>query len=163
MSEFKIIETQEQFEAAIKSRLERDRKTYQKAFEEEFKQLGWRSPEDVEALTKELNDKINTLNTAAAETAKTIAAKDEEIAQNARYRSDLAKTRIAVAAGLGIDFAERLKGETEEEWRKDAAGLVKTIKAAIPASAPFGNPEAGSGNGSTRDQFANWFENITNT
>lgn len=161
MSEFKIIETQEDFEAAIKSRLDRDRKTYQKTFEEELKGKGWKSPEEIAELTKDLNSQIDKLNNAAAETAKTLAAKDEEITKNAKYRAELEKTRIAIAAGLNIDFAERLKGETAEEWKKDAANLAKVIRSSVPGSAPLGNPEGGSGKGSTRDQFANWFSEIT--
>ena len=160
MPEFKVIETQEQFEAAIKSRLERDRKTYQKTIEEDLKGKGWKTPEEIEKLTKDLDSQIETLNLAAAETAKTIAAKDEEIAQNAKYRAELEKTRIAIAAGLNMDFAERLKGDNAEEWKKDAAGLAKMVKTAAPGAAPLGNPGTGGGSGSTRDQFASWFAEV---
>ena len=73
MADFKAIDTQEQFEEAIKARLERDRKTYRKAFEEEMREKGWKSPDEIEGLTKDLNSQIDALNTAAAETAKAMA------------------------------------------------------------------------------------------
>lgn len=158
MSEFKIIETQEQFDARIADRLERDRKTYQSA----LKEKGWKSPEEFAAEVKALNDQIEALNNAAAETQKTLAAKDEEIAAGTKYRTDLAKTRIVVAAGLDIDFADRLKGESEDEWKADAASLAKRV-GYLRDKAPIGNPEAGTGSGSTRDQFKNWAEQALST
>ena len=47
MADFKIIETQEQFDEAIKARLERDRESYARKFE------GWISPEEFEKRTGE--------------------------------------------------------------------------------------------------------------
>lgn len=157
MADFKVIETQEQFEEAIKARLERDRKTYRKAFEEEMRGKGWKSQEEIAELTKELTDKIETLNTAAAETAKAMAAKDEEIAAGAQYRTDLEKTRIAIAAGLKLDYVDRLRGANAEEWKADAEKLAKDF-AAAHATAPLGSGEpTSSGTNNTGKQFAEWF------
>lgn len=156
MSEFKIIETQEQFDARIADRLERDRKKYAEQFEQDMIAKGWKSPDDITALTADLTKQIETLNAAAAETSKQLAAKDEEIAANAKYRTDLVKTRIAVGAGLSMDFADRLKGDTEEEWSKDAAQLAQYISAPR-SSAPMGNPEAGNHKTTTASQFESWF------
>ena len=140
MADFKAIDTQEQFEEAIKARLERDRKTYRKAFEEEMREKGWKSPDEIEGLTKDLNSQIDALNTAAAETAKAMAAKDEEIAAGAKYRTDLEKTRIALQAGLKIEYADRLRGETKEEWEADAEELAKDF-ASSHVTAPLGSNE----------------------
>ena len=54
MSEFKVIETQEAFDAAISARLKRDREKYAEQFETELKDKGWKSPEDIAALTADL-------------------------------------------------------------------------------------------------------------
>lgn len=134
MSEFKIIETQEQFDAAISERLKRDREAQQKKFE------GWISPADQQKAMEELNKKIKGLEEAATASEKKIAEKDAEIAKGAQYRTDLEKTRIALAAGLKIDYADRLRGETAEEWKKDAEILAKDF-AAAHITAPLGSPE----------------------
>lgn len=162
MSDFTPIETQEQFDARISDRLARDRKTYAKQFQEDLIAKGWKSPEELETLTADYVSQIDALKNAAAETEKIMAAKDAEIAEGAKYRTDLAKTRIALNAGLRLEFADRLKGETEEEWKKDAESLAKYMAPAVPSAAPLGNPEAGGGSSATRDQFASWFSQKTN-
>ena len=56
MADFKVINTQEEFDSAIKDRLERqDRKT-----REEFE--GWTSPADLTALTEKHQAEIQALN-----------------------------------------------------------------------------------------------------
>ncbi len=159
MSEFKIIETQEAFDAAISARLKRDREKYAEQFEAEMKEKGWKSPEEIETLTADLNKQIETLTTAAASTEKLIAEKDAKIAEGEKYRADLVKTRIANAAGLSIEQAERLRGTNEEEWKADAKKLIEEINAysaKINHPAPLGNPDSDSGKTATRNQFANW-------
>lgn len=158
MSEFKVIETQEQFDEAIKARLERDRKSYAKQFEEDLKAKGWKSPEDIEALTENLNAEIGTLKDAAAKTEQMLAEKDTQIAEGEKYRSDLAKTRIVVGMGLPLEEAERLIGTNENEWKEDAKKVVERYQEWAKAQnkpTPLGSPE-NTGGGTTRDQFANW-------
>ena len=166
MSEFKVIETQEAFDAAISARLKRDREKYAEQFEAELKDKGWKSPDDIAALTADLTKQIETLQTAAADTEKLMTEKDAKIAEGETYRADLAKTRIAIAAGLGIDQVERLKGENEEEWKADAKKLMDSYIAYAEQStntpSPLANTER-SGKTTTREQFANFataiFEN----
>ena len=157
MSEtFKPIETQEAFDAAIAERLERDRKKYAGQVEADLKGKGWKSPEEVEQLTADLSKQIKTLQDTAAETARTIADKDKEIAKGEGYRAELEKTRIAIAQGLDIKYADRLRGETREEWEADAKDLAKDFAAYASAQnqpAPLGSPGT-SGTKTTRDQFA---------
>jgi len=155
MSEFKIIETQEQFDAAISERLRRDRESYAKRFE------GWLSPDDVKKVTDDYDTRIKALEDAAAATQQTIAEKDAEIAEGAKYRADLEKTRCAIAAGLDIKYAERLRGETKEEWEQDAKDLAKDF-ARPRFVAPLGNPEPEPGKASTREQFAAWMQETLN-
>ena len=62
-----------------------------------------------------------------------------------------------------MEYADRLMGETEEEWKKDAETLAKDF-AAAHASAPLGSPEPSSQAAkATRTQFAEWVnENMGN-
>ncbi len=157
---FTPIETQEQFDAAIKDRLQRDRDAQAKKYE------GWTSPEDLQKVKDGFETRIKALEDAAAETAQQMAAKDEEIAKGENYRTDLAKTRIAIKAGLKIDYVDRIKGETEEEWKQDAEQLAKDF-AAAHITAPIGNP--GVTNTDTHDpealakaKFGEWFKEIQN-
>lgn len=148
---FTPIETQEQFDAAIKERLQRDREAQQKKYE------GWISPDDLKKFMDERDDKIKQLEDAAAETAQKLADKDAEIAESAKYRTDLEKTKIAIAAGLKIDYVDRLRGSNAEEWKKDAEVLAKDF-AAAHATAPLGSPEPSTGGkANTGKQFADWF------
>ena len=158
MSEFKIIDTQEAFDAAISARLKRDREKYAEQFEAELKDKGWKSPDDIAALTADLNKQIETLQTAAADTEKLMTEKDAKIAEGETYRADLAKTRIALAAGLSIDQVGRLQGANEDEWKADAKQLVKEFNeysARTNKPAPLGSAGNASGK-DTRDQFADF-------
>ena len=159
MSEFKVIETQEAFDAAISARLKRDREKYAEQFEAELKDKGWKSPDDIAALTADLTKQIETLQTAAASTEKLMAEKDARIAEGERYRADLVKTRIALNAGLSYDQAERLRGSNEEEWTADAKKLVGEFNAYAGRTnqpAPIGNAGTEPAKEATRNQFANW-------
>ncbi len=162
MSEFKVIDTQEAFDAAISDRLKRDREKYWKQFEEEMKSKGWKSPDEISEITADLNKQIATLQNAAASTEKILAEKDAKIAEGEIYRTDLVKTRIALNAGLGIDQVGRLQGANEEEWEEDAKKLIGEIEAFANKSnqpTPIGN--AGSASGSTTsEQFANFFNSV---
>lgn len=144
---FTPIETQEQFDAAISERLRRDREAYAKRFE------GWTSPEDLEKLTKEHAKQLKALEDAAAANEKVIAEKDAEIAKGEKYRTDLEKTRIALAAGLRIDYADRLRGENAEEWKADAEALAKDFSASH-YRAPLGSSEPVPGDGSGNSMAA---------
>lgn len=115
----KAITTQEELNEVIKERLQRERESAVKRYE------GWTSPDDLKKIRESHADEIKKLKDAAAETEKTIAAKDEEIAKGAKYRTDLEKTRIALEAGLDIKYADRLRGENAEEWKADAKDLAK--------------------------------------
>ena len=148
---FTVIETQEQFDAAISERLKRAKES----FEEKY--AGYKSPEELKKITDQYDERIRSLEEAAAATQQTISEKDAKIAEGDKYRADLAKTRIAVNSGLDIKYADRLRGETEEEWKQDAEELAKDFKAARTV-APIGNPEPNSGKVSTRDQFKTWME-----
>lgn len=160
MAEFKIIETQEQLDAIIGERLKRERETATKRYE------GWISPEDLQKLKDTHAAEVKKLQDAAADTEQRLADKDKEIAESAKYKTDLEKTRIALAAGLKIDYADRLRGETAEEWKADAELLAKDF-AASHVSVPLGSSEPkitesnDDKNSIARAKFAEWMEKQT--
>lgn len=156
MSEFKAIETQEQLDAVIGERIKRERETSAKRYE------GWLSPDDIQKLKDDYDARIKALEDAAATTQQELASKDKEIADSAKYRTDLEKTRIALAAGLKYEYADRLRGETAEEWKADAETLAKDF-AASHYQAPLGSPEPTiTKEPNTKQQFATWLAEQTN-
>ena len=92
MSEFKPINTQEEFDAAIKDRLERERGKYAD-YENLKTQVG--------TLTTERDTAVQQLGDANAK-IKT-------------YETNSVKMRIAQAKGIPAEMALRLTGETEED------------------------------------------------
>ena len=109
-------------------------------------------------MTKELSDKIKTLEEAAAKTAQTLAEKDELIAKGEASTALLTKTRIVLGMGLPLEEADRLVGKDEADWKADAEAAAKRYQSYAKAQnhpSPIGTPE-NTGGGTTRDQFASW-------
>lgn len=97
MADFTPITTQEEFDAALAKRIERERAKFA-----DYDQLK-EAASTHQGIVDDLSNQITTLK-----------------AQNAKYESDSVKTRIAHEMGLPYEFASRLKGDTEEDIRKDA-------------------------------------------
>lgn len=116
MSEFKPINTQEEFDAAIKDRLERERGKYAD-YESLKTQVG--------TLTTERDTAVQQLSDANAK-IKT-------------YETNSVKMRIAQEKGLPAEMALRLAGETEEDIAKDADSMVQIFKATKGAAPLFDN------------------------
>lgn len=119
MSDFKVIETQEQLDAIIGRRLEREREITQKEYENFLspedvtkKYEGYLSPEDV---TKKYKDYLSP---------EEVAKKDAQIKA---YETDSAKTRIAHESGLSYEAIAFLKGDDEETIRKSAEALKHLV------------------------------------
>lgn len=124
MSEFKPIETQEAFDAAIKDRIERAKKA---AAAEAAKQYeGYVSPEDA----KKSADQIADLQGQVADLA----------AKNTAAELSALRTRIAHETGLPYELADRLRGDDEKAIRADAEAFSK-LTAAKPAPSPAYSPE----------------------
>lgn len=128
MGEFTPIETQEALDKIIGERLSRDRETQAKKYE------GYVKPEDYAAKCKEYDDTISGLQ-KSIEDSKSIAEELESAkTQLKNYEIGSVKTKIAHEMGLPYEMAGRLRGETEEDIRKDAEAM-KTLfpkKAAPP-------------------------------
>ena len=156
----KAITTQEELDAVIKDRLSRERESAAKRYE------GWMSPDDVEALKEEHAKEVKALQDAAAASEKTIKEKDAALEESAKYKTDLEKTRIALAAGLDVKYADRLRGKNAEEWKQDAKDLAKDF-AQSHSAPPLGNPDpAPSPNAKpetiAKKKFSEWLSNLNN-
>lgn len=106
MADFQPINTQEEFDAAIASRLSREREKAVRPY----------------ADYDQIKNDLGTAQTTLAERDATIADLTSQLQST---RTDLAKTRIALQKELPAELAERLHGETEEELRQDADSLLK--------------------------------------
>ena len=131
MSDFKVIETQEQLEEVLKERLKRERETAKKEFEGYLspedaakKYAGYLSPEEVE---KKYKDYLSP---------EEAAKKDAKIKG---YETDSVKTRIANEMGLSFEAVGFIKGEDEESFRKSAEALKGLVGSGTPA--PLANLE----------------------
>lgn len=118
--DFTPIETQEAFDNAIKSRLERNTKTVTEEVTKKFE--GYISPDDFDSRTAEMTKKINTLSDKLKEKDNSIA---DLTAKNKAYETASVKARIAGEFNIPSELAGRLSGETEEEIRKDAEIMSK--------------------------------------
>lgn len=121
MSDFKVIETQEQFDAAIGDRLKRERDTVKKEYE------GYLSPEAAEQkFAGYLSPEKEAEKYKGYLSPEEVAKKDEKIK---RYESHSVKTRIAHELGLSYDSVDFLKGEDEDSIRKSAEALKALVGA----------------------------------
>lgn len=139
MSEFKPITTQEEFDAAIKARLSREKEKY--ADYDQLKSL-------VEDLKKENVDLKSTIE--ANRQSKEDADKQLEEMQNqiSNYETASLRTRVALQHGLPYDLADRLQGTDEESLKADAERLAGFMKKTQPV-APVRNTEPQVGDNKT--------------
>ena len=115
MSDFKVIETQEQLEEVLKKRLERERETVKKEFE------GYLSPTDVaEKYKGYLSPEAEKEKYKNHLSPEEVAKKDAKIKE---YETDSVKTRVAHENGLSYEAISFLRGEDEESIKKSAEAL----------------------------------------
>ena len=141
MSEFKVIETQEELDAIIKNRLERVKEKYS-------------DYDDMKAL-------VVALETSKQETEsynKQIADLEAKISG---YETENLRTRIAVQNGLPFDLADRLQGTDEESLKADAERLASFIKPVEPV-APMRVVEPQIGDNKT-SQMKSMLRELNNT
>ncbi|MFC0360496.1 capsid assembly scaffolding protein Gp46 family protein [Enterococcus canintestini] len=153
MSDFKPIETQEDFDAAISERIRREKETLEKKYSD-YEQLKSRNGE--------LETENTVLKTAADEVEKERSASDKEIndlkEKVANYEMANLKTKIALKHGLPFDFADRLVGEDEESLIADAERFSGFIKNTSPIP-PLKESESPL-NDSKDGAYKNLLENI---
>lgn len=128
MSEnFKPIETQEELNNLIASRLERAKESVKKEYEEKYKDYdAYKS--QVEALN---NDK-NSLEAQLNELNEKMSTFDALDAKNKKLEAENLKIKIALSEGIPFEMAGRLAGETEEEIKRDAKAMANFISVSKP-------------------------------
>lgn len=135
MSEFTPIETQEDFDKAIKSRLaQKDRELAEK-----YK--SYLSPEDAEAMKADFKKQLEDANKTvkdAQDKLKTFDSTVSELTKRAEAaESSLLKNKVANEYKLPLEFASRLIGSTEDELKKDAESLSELFKPSNPSAPPM--------------------------
>ncbi len=111
---FKVITTQEEFDAAIQERLDRQKESLLKKYE------------GFEAIKEENEDLKTRVNTLQSEIEKTKAYSDEIADLTGKvkeYELNSLKTKYAMENGIPFKFAGRISGATEEEIKADAESL----------------------------------------
>lgn len=138
--EFKPITTQEEFNAAIKARLERQESTIRKEYAdyEDLKAQGAKFEEEKQAYEKQ-----------AQASAEKIASLKKELDESKATVKGLQikelKSSIAAELGLPAALRDRIAGETEEEIRKDAEILSEVFAEKNRQKLPGFNPEKAPG------------------
>lgn len=158
MSDFTPIQTQEDFDKAIKSRLaQKDRELAEK-----FKD--YLSPEQAAELKADYEKKLGELNGSikeAQEKLKTFDTTVSELTKRAETaEKTVMKSRIASQHKLPVELADRLVGETEDELNKDAESLAKYV--GTSSTPPLHTRETLTGAaGSTDAAFLNLLGQLT--
>lgn len=138
MSEFTPITSQEEFDQMIKSRLERERSTVSKQYEEKL--AGYADYDDLKKSVETLTSDKAALESSAKETAKTIETLNSQLEEaNAKvkaYSLDQMKATAAIEAGIPLELRNRLTGDSEEAIKEDAANLAKLLKTQNGQSVP---------------------------
>ena len=118
MTEFKVIETQEQLDAIIKSRLDREKAKYSDydTLTEKIKNL--------ETENTNLKQAITDKETSESTTASKIADLEKDVIV---WKNKSLKQQIAMKNGLPFNLADRLQGDNEESLNEDAERLASLI------------------------------------
>ena len=125
MSDFKPITTQEEFDAAIKARLSREKEKYG-----DYDQLKSRVAE-LEEENVDLKSTIEATNQSKADADNQLEGLRHQIAG---YETASLRTRVALQHGLPYDLADRLQGTDEESLKADAERLAGYIKKSQPVA-----------------------------
>ena len=120
MGEFTPINTQEELDRVLASRLQRERDTVTKTFQAQIEERDTKIT-GFESTIADLNKQIETLNGQTGRITE-LEAKVRE------YETASVKTRIARETGLPADLADRITGADEDAMRADAESLAKRLK-----------------------------------
>ena len=152
MSEFKVIETQEELDAIIKNRLERVKEKYS-------------DYDDIKALVVQVQDENSSLKSALETSKQETESSNKQIAdleaKISGYETENLRTRIALQNGLPFDLADRLQGTDEESLKADAERLASFIKPVEPV-APMRVVEPQIGDNKT-SQMKSMLRELNNT
>ena len=147
MSEFKVIETQEQFDEAIKERLTREREKVEKEY---------LSPEDV----KKKYDGYLSADAVQEKYKEYLSPEQVREKDNLikGYERNASRVKIAMSEGIPYELAEKISGETEEEMKKDAKTLSGFLKKNNPY--PDYEPEPSGNKDSKKEAMRKMLNNL---
>lgn len=158
MSDFKVIETQEQLDAIIKDRIARAEENAEKKYAEKYADY-----DSIKAQLSEKDEQITALSSQLKETTDKVAGYDGQIKELegkiSAYATDAVKTRVAHEMGLPYELAGRLNGSNEEEIQADAKKFRDAIKTTRPA-APLGAAEPITNSSSTDNALLSVAQNL---
>lgn len=135
MSEFTPIETQEDFDKAIKSRLaQKDRE-----LSEKYKE--YLAPDQASAMKADFEKKLEAANKTVKEAQEKLKEHDAVVSELTK-RAEIAetsilKTKIANEYKLPLELANRLIGSNEDELKKDAENLSGIFSTSSHAAPPL--------------------------
>jgi hypothetical protein len=121
--EFRIIETQEQLDAVIKGRLDREREKSSSQINELTEKFEAQKAET----QKQISELTQALNAAKEEKNGFNKLMEEKDATIKQYELHSVKTQIAHEMGLSFEAVDFLQGSSEEEIRKSAESLKDLV------------------------------------
>lgn len=135
MSEFKVIETQEELDKIIKKRLEQKDREVAEAYKD------YLSPDDVKVMKADYEKQIQDANKLVADAKVKLDAFDETVSKLTK-RAEKAeisnlKTKVAIDNNVPVKLASRLVGTTEEELVADAKTLLEGIGTGSAGAPPI--------------------------
>lgn len=148
MSDFKVIETQEQLDKIIQERLNRQKESYEKKLADY---------DDLKKENTSLTSAINQNKEKYAGYDKNIEELNSKISG---YEMDNLKTKIAMENNIPFNLASRLVGDDEESLKADAERLSGYMKSGEPEP-PLRTTEYGKDSQSNKDDaYRNLIENL---
>lgn len=132
---FTPINTQEELDAIITARVERERTAVAKQYADY---------EDLKKQNETLKQQLADSKTSAADADKRIA---ELTTQIKGFETDALKLKVAQEIGVPLSLRDRLQGNTEDEIREDAQkfiGYIGESQSKQTKRAPEPNPEPGA-------------------
>ena len=137
MSEFKVIETQEQIDAIISERVKRAEKRAEEKAAEKY--ADYDSLKDkANAYEKQIADLSEQLKSGESKLAEFMTEKEGLEAKIKEYETASIKTKVALETGLPHQLAEKLTGDDEEAIRADAKKMAEFV---AKPTAPIGSAE----------------------
>lgn len=134
MTDFKVIETQEQLDEIIKDRIARAKESAAKEYADydEIK----KAKADLEKQVADLTEQAKKNDEQTASHNETVKELENKVHE---YELSSAKTKIALEEGLPYELAQKLTGDDEDAIRADAQVMAKFVQQ--KQTAPIGSPE----------------------
>ena len=125
MGDFKVIETQEELDNIIKSRLEQKDREVAKQYKD------YLSPDDAEAMKADYEKQIEDAKKLVIDAQEKLKTFDDTVAQLTKRAEtaevSLLKNKVAIENNVPIKLAQRLVGTTEEELKADAQNFMEGL------------------------------------